>query len=687
MVGLCVSEAEVDSILRSPLVGANTDALPNAGDTESPSADPPTGGVSKGDNGRSSQVGATHPRRLACRFGLSPFEVDALLMCLLPELDLKCQTLFAYLQDDVTKRSPSVDLLLRLLCDSFEQRLVARRAFLPGSPLMKNLLLHMQDDGSPGEAPLPARCLRIDERMASSLLGVDEIDSRLQPTSRLVPPEKRLDDIILAQDTRMRLEGLAGRHRIDGMVAYFRGGSGVGKRTTAGGVCKELSVPLLVVEVSRMAADGDAETLVRLAFREALLQGAAVYLDGFDVLLGDAGGVRPIFEVAMRLTREYPGWIFLSGETRWEPAGNLKGKPFISVDFPLPSYEARERLWQIGESGLQLAEDVDFGEVAGRFRLSGGQILDAAALANSLALWRDPQEGLVTAEDLYAACRRQSRHRLDTLARRILPRYHWDDIILPRDQMRQLREICSHVRHHHTVYGNWGFGRKLSLGKGLNVLFAGPSGTGKTMAAEVIATALGLDLYRIDLSAIVSKYIGETEKNLDRVFHEGKTSNAILFFDEADALFGKRSEVRDSHDRYANIEIAYLLQKMEEYDGLVILATNMRKNMDDAFARRMHFAVEFPVPDESDRCRIWQGVFPEEMPLAADADLGFMARQFKTSGGNIKNIALAAAFMAAEDGGRITTENLIRATRREYQKLGRLCTEGEFGRYFKLARD
>ena len=252
--------------------------------------------------------------------------------------------------------------------------------------------------------------------------------------------------------------------------------------------------------------------------------------------------------------------------------------------------------------------------------------------------------------------------------------------------MRQLREICNQVKYRARVYDEWGFDRKLSLGKGLNVLFTGPSGTGKTMAAEIMAGELGLDLYKIDLSTVVSKYIGETEKNLDRIFSEARDSNSILFFDEADALFGKRSEVRDSHDRYANIEISYLLQKMEEYDGIVILATNLQKNLDEAFARRMHFCVEFPFPQEADRLRIWQRIFPQEAPLSGDVDLSFMARQFKMTGGNIKNIAIAAAFMAAVNGGSINVEHLIKATKREYQKIGRLCTEADFAAYFDVVK-
>jgi len=233
------------------------------------------------------------------------------------------------------------------------------------------------------------------------------------------------------------------------------------------------------------------------------------------------------------------------------------------------------------------------------------------------------------------------------------------------------------VEYRSLVYDNWGFGDRLSLGKGLSVLFAGPSGTGKTMAAEIIAGELGLDVYKIDLSTVVSKYIGETEKNLSRIFTEATTSNAILFFDEADALFGKRSEVRDAHDRYANIEINYLLQKMEEYDGIVILATNFRKNMDEAFVRRIQSTIEFPFPDAEDRLRIWQGVWPENTPRA-DLDLECMASRFQITGGNIRNIALSAAFLAAEDGGCVRMKHLMRATLQEYQKMGKIIMDEEF---------
>ena len=293
------------------------------------------------------------------------------------------------------------------------------------------------------------------------------------------------------------------------------------------------------------------------------------------------------------------------------------------------------------------------------------------AAAENLARWRSPDSWQITAADLSAACRAQSSPKLGSLARKIEPKHTWDEIVLPQDSFAQLRELCEQARWRHRVYGEWGFDRKLSLGKGLNALFSGPPGTGKTMAAEVIAGELQLDLYRIDLSQVVSKYIGETEKNLHQIFLEAEAAQAILFFDEADALFGKRSEVKDAHDRYANIEVGYLLQKMEEYEGVAILATNLSRHIDDAFLRRMHFIIEFPFPDLQYRRQIWQGVFPRETPLADEVDFDVLAREIKLAGGNIKNIALAAAFYTAGNGQIVQMPHLWQAARREHQKLGR----------------
>jgi len=497
-------------------------------------------------------------------------------------------------------------------------------------------------------------------------------------------PQARWGDLVLPADLRERLARLARDHVATGrgIVFYFQGSSGVGKQKTAEALCRELDLELLTVNVELFSITERVsfDTLVRLAAREARLRKAALYWEGFDLLVADD---KLTWQHALlRVLEERRGLTFLAGNALWEPSDALHDVPFARVEFPLPTYAERLQLWSSSLDGQMASRpDVDLKPLADKFRLSGGQIRDASATARNLARWRDPENGHVSTADLYAACRLQSNRKLATLAHKITPNYTWDDIVLPLDRMQQLREICNHVKHRARVYDEWGFDRKLSLGKGLNILFAGPSGTGKTMAAEIMADELGLDLYKIDLSTVVSKYIGETEKNLSRIFAEAETSNAILFFDEADALFGKRSEIRDSHDRYANIEISYLLQRMEEYEGIVILATNLRRNMDAAFVRRVAFTVPFPFPDEQDRLRIWQGIWPPETPRADDLDLPFMARRFKLAGGNIRNIGLAAAFLAAENGNQVAMDHLIWATRRELQKMGKAVVERDFGEY------
>jgi ATP-dependent 26S proteasome regulatory subunit len=468
----------------------------------------------------------------------------------------------------------------------------------------------------------------------------------------------------------------------------------VGKETVAEALCRERGLGLLVIDLDRLLAADDEtfETALDLAAREAVLQDAALLWQGFDGLLeDDRRGRRARFlgRVGDRDVSGGPLLAFLAGHADWEPSDALHEAGFVRLAVPLPDARERAELWRQALAGSELGDDVDLAALAVKFRFTAGQIRDAAATARGLsraARARDPHgqggpAGPLPFADLLAASRLQSNPRLSALAQKIAPRYGWDDIILPRDRKEQLREICNTVKYRARVYEEWGFGRKLAMGKGVNILFAGPSGTGKTMAAEIIAGELGLDLYRIDLSTVVSKYIGETEKNLSKVFAEAETSNAVLFFDEADALFGKRSEVRDAHDRYANLEISYLLQRMEAYEGVVILATNLRKNMDDAFVRRLHFTVEFPFPGDGDRLRIWTGLWPDGVPRSPEVDLEFLAQRFEIPGGNIRNIAVAATFLAAADGGVVTMAHLIRALQREYQKMGKVTLPGEFGDY------
>ncbi len=502
------------------------------------------------------------------------------------------------------------------------------------------------------------------------------------------------------------------------LIFHFCGHYGTGKKLVAEALCHDVRLPLIIVNTHNFLHTAtNIEHAVKLLFREARLQPAAIYLEHFDQLLTNEPKDIHYQNTIFRAIAECSLVTFLAGEKSWSPPASVNKQTCITMEFPIPAYPLRKQLWQQLLNGQYFdspdnAVDISLGTpisllaeragwkpafpgsesntdvLANKFRLTGGQIQDAIAAARNVSMMhRSEDNGKITINDLYQSCRAQSNQKLSELAQKISPHYTWTDIVLPADQFQQLREICHYVKYRQVVYDEWGFDRKLSLGKGLNILFCGTSGTGKTMAAEILANELGLDLYKIDLSSVVSKYIGETEKNLAKIFEEAETSNAILFFDEADALFGKRSEVKDAHDRYANIEIGYLLQKMEEYTDVVILATNLQNNMDEAFVRRMHFSVEFLFPEENYRLRIWQNIFPKETPLDTTVDFEFLSRKFKVTGGNIKNIALAATFYAAGDGNAVTMAHLIIATKREYQKMGKLCVKADFGEYYEFVQN
>lgn len=628
--------------------------------------------------------------RLSQLFSLTRFDEECLLFCLGAEIDRKYEKVYAYLQDDVTQKSPGVDLLLGLLCKTTKEKVAARSAFDSQAPLLKHRLLKVIDSSPDHGSPLISRSLKLDDRIASFLLGSREIDARLDHAAHLISPPSDSEPGIVSEDTRHRLVeffkvkstavGQSGQR----VIFSFSGPYGAGKRAMAKAVCRDLSFPLLVADVSRMvsAETSFAELIWRLG-REAALNGAALCLENIDLLLADQDAPASEFKSLVEAIRAFSPLSFLIGRRSW-PQVFLSEANLIRVDFSAPDAKTRKRLWQthidnsLGDDFARsgsLDDGLDTEALAAKFRLTPGQIRDAFEAASNLARWRSPDDERVTMEDLYSACRAQTAPKLGELARKIQPRFRWDDIVLPPDQLAQLTEICNESRHRQRVYGEWGFDRKLSLGRGLTALFTGPPGTGKTMAAEVVANGLSLDLYKIDLSQVVSKYIGETEKKLHQIFDEAQSSNSILFFDEADALFGKRSEVKDAHDRYANIEVGYLLQKMEEYDGIAILATNLQQNMDEAFTRRMRFIIEFPFPDEHHRKLIWQVTFPPEAPLGDDVDPGWLARGIRLPGGNIKNIALAAAFFAAGEDGVIRMSHLIQAGRREFQKIGRKWSE------------
>jgi AAA+ superfamily predicted ATPase len=688
--GLVLTEEEIRGLLGNPLGPSSYDADQNADDLPNQDLQAALNHVSSHIQGRltaSLDTGIYLPLPyLAQLFNLTTFEEQCLLICLAPELDRKYEKLYAYLQNDVTRKKPSVDVVLNLLCNTMREKLAARLAFDPRSPLLKYRLLQMTDNSPDGPSPLLSRFLKLDDRTVNFLLDFEQIDARLQSFGRLVSARAALDQVPVGEQIQSRIRSFIDWHYSkeesyrEQIVFYFGGPYGSGKRLLAEAICHELELPLFIAEADKIAGGQvPFEEALWLLGREAVLQSAALCLQDFDSLLADdkhASLLKSLLEV----TKTFALTVFLLGSRSWKPLGLLNDNAFIDLEIPIPDDGIRKRLWKSHLNGRSpLTTDAEAGALASKFRFTPGQIQDAVVAARNLARWRSPDDWQLTAEDLHAACRAQSDPKLNRLARKIRPIHTWNDIVLPADPLAQLGEMCQRVDQSYRVLGEWGFGAKLSTGKGINALFAGPSGTGKTMAAEILANELGLELYKIDLSQVVSKYIGETEKKLDVIFTAAENGNVILFFDEADSLFGKRSEVRDSHDRYANIEISYLLQKMEEYEGVAILATNLGQNLDDAFVRRLAFSIHFPFPDEADRRRIWSGIWPDEIPLAKDVDLDLLARQFKLSGGNIKNVALAAAFLAAADGGIVNMSHLLQATRREFQKLGKVFTELDLG--------
>lgn len=624
---------------------------------------------------------------LAHLFDLTHVDLDVILICLAPELDRRYERLYAYLHDDVTRRHPTVDLVLNLLGGDLETNVALRGRFNATAPLMQHQLVTLANPSNQQCPSLLGKDVQLEPRVVQFLLKDDELDNRLCGVVTVTREAVPLGQLFFPDIFHQRLARLGQQIALQqkNLIIYCQGSYGLGKESTAAALCQPLHLGLLVVNGQQLAQQTLAEfaKFIRLIDREARLVGAAIYWKNFDALLSDEK--QPHLDTLLAMLDAHPGPTFLAGDTPWEPADALPNVDFQRVVFPQPGFAERSKLWaRLLSTPLQLSArggGLDLDAIANRFRLSGGQIHDAAATALAVAQARDPANPQLAQDDLYAACRLQSNRKLAELAQQITPHYQWDDLVLPEAQKALLRDIYHQVAHRTLVYETWGFDRKLAMGKGLNVLFAGPPGTGKTMAADVLAHALGLDLYKIDLSTVVSKYIGETEKNLARIFAEARSSNAILFFDEADALFGKRTAVKDAHDRYANVEISYLLQKMEEYEGVVILATNLRKNMDDAFVRRLHFIIDFPLPDAEQRCRIWTQIWPDAMPCAPDLDLELLAERIEVAGGNIRNIALASAFLAAADGGVVTMPHLIQATQREYQKMGKVLTKWEFGDY------
>ena len=610
-------------------------------------------------------------------FHLSPFELEIVIIALAPEVDLRYERLFAYLQNDITRKWPSIDLILNLFCSSITQKLECRIEFSPNANLIREGIIELTYDLSQPPPPLLAYSVRINPIICNFLLGVNTLDEQLNSYAKFVEPRLTFDDLILPDAFMRQLKNSAiySIQTYCPLRLHYQGPDKMGMRCAGEATASLMKQKLLLADLSPInLSKTDFTKVIHILCLQACLSGSLLFLEGLENIPNSGGWV---MNKLSDLLSNHPVNIILSTSTR--QANIYHGeKGFTPIGFGFPLAQERRNYWHSlltkREQGLL---DGTIETLSTRYQLTGEQIEQTVMLARLLNSPTSSQPKNSMRTNLFNVARAQSSDPIKSLAQKIEPRYSFNDIVLPNDTLMQLHEMCQRVAFKSRVMEEWGFDSKFALGKGINALFAGDSGTGKTMAAEVIAHELDLDLYKIDLSTVVSKYIGETEKNLSRIFEAAEDASGILFFDEADALFGKRTEVRDSHDRYANIEISYLLQKMEQFDGVAILATNLAQNLDEAFLRRLAFTVYFPFPGEEDRLRIWQGIWPPQTPLGLEVDLPFMAREFKLSGGNIKNVALSAAYLAVTEGGYVTMPHLLHAVQREYQKLGKSLPDRE----------
>jgi ATP-dependent 26S proteasome regulatory subunit len=668
--GLHLSDAQINALLNRPLSTSWGQLVKLAPEEAQVFADTMAQVNAYARDLRQSAEADGHSLRLEylrSTFGLTQFEYDAFLVCLAPALDSKYEKVYSYLQDDVTRKRPTVNLVLDLLSDPGPVRLLTLARFADDAPLFKHHLLEATTDPAASTSQLLGQVLSPDKTVVSWLLGEYKPGADVQPYVTLTTPASEETHALLADTIRSALAVTA---EISPVFVFY-GPDKMLQATAAAFFAIQHRQPLLAADMAGLTSAGLAPRVaLQLALRDARLTGAIPFLSGWDAVMVEGVPPLPLLDTLF----EYPGFVIVAGEHAWHPHSIERERNLVWLDFPIPDFTQRHALWEHYLSHRHDKETLNVADLAGQFLLTSGQIRDAVATAGDIAAQRGQD---LQRQHLFNAARTHSNPHLSGLARKIEPRYTWDDIILPTDQLVLLREIVATVRGRATVMEAWGVGKKLAASKGITTLFDGPPGTGKTMAAEVIANDLNLDLYKIDLSTVVSKYIGETEKNLERIFSEAQSSNAILFFDEADALFGKRSEVKDAHDRYANIETSYLLQRMEAYDGVTILSTNLRANLDEAFTRRLQFAVDIPFPEEEYRLRIWTTLFPPDVPRAADLDFRLLAHRFKLAGGNIRNIIVAAAFLAADAGSPVTMRHLLHATRRELQKMGRWVNEAD----------
>lgn len=593
---------------------------------------------------------------------LTNLELFALLLWLLPAYDERFGPLLGRLQGNPNLRRPSFDLALKLFhfVDAAEDvpQYHQQRRFLEE----KARFAFLQSDGS------------LDRRVQEFLLlgGATPLDETVAKTflpqegSPLPLREQEAEDlaaVISADGTKQ-----------DPLYICLRAQRGTGRSTRVKRVAQLLEVPVVFFPCNT-ASSSRRDTFfsaLHTAGRETILIQGMLALQQFDCLLEEPETAGQVLDMAGR----FSGVVFVLADQDAVTVELRENRRWVEISIPLPDKGESIALWEQELSTMPLSESVDAAEMANKFAFTPAQIAGTGRTAAGMALLEGPLDQRKVTQAAYS----QITHKLGEHATLIYARHTWDQLVLGETEKEMLRMACDQVRYQHVVYDQWGFDQRLAYGKGVSMLFAGPPGTGKTMAAQVVANELGIEMYKVDLSQVVSKYIGETEKNLNQVFAEAKKSNVILFFDETDAILGKRTEVKDAHDKNANLETSYLLQKMEEYDGITVMTTNYKENIDSAFFRRISYVIHFSFPDAKARKEIWKGIFPNKTPLE-DVDFDYLANQFEITGGSIKNIALVASFMAARSGEAVGMRHIVRAVKYEMAKQGKIMLREDYGEY------
>lgn len=631
--------------------------------------------------------------RVRRRFGLSSFEENTLLLVLAPLIDVRFSERIVGIKRSFARTAPDVGLALALFSPDLGARLSNRASFGPSGRLIQDNLIALEQGlrfSRSGSNNLLEVEIGLPARMQGLLLETEAVDPQLEGFSRLVWPRTSFEQVIVPEETSGQiLELIEGYERFcerreawgyesvgeggDGVVMLFAGRPGTGKTLTAHALAARLGRPLLLVDATQLQGSRSTESNLDALLREARLQRAVLFFDDCELLFARRTEGNHELPLLLAAIDAYDGVTVLATNLPGALDEALDRRVTLRVDFKVPLPRLRERIWKLHlPKGAPVADDVDIRLLAESYEFSGGYIRNSVAVAMNRALARGDTDPQITHADFDGAARSQVRHKLNQLAVQSTTTLTLKDVVLPPELKEQIRQIICAVRNRRVIFDEWGFGEKLTTGKGLCVLFRGDSGTGKTLSSEIIASELAMPLYRVRIPRIISKYIGETEKNLEKCFREAALSGSLLLFDEADAIFSKRVEVSSSNDRYANMEVNMLLQEVERFDGVVILTTNLDAGIDDAFERRLNHKLDFPFPDDEARSRIWHHLIPDKAPAEDDIDWNLLGEEYELSGGEIKNAVIRAAYLAAERKVLLSTELLEEAAIQEYKELGKL---------------